>query len=211
MPRFHGKQGATFPFLPCFHGKQGITFCIHPIVVHSFVETLKSKRMALENLISLQFTEDELTQLDQHLTGIRQLLKGKTINLTSEQRQQYGRIANQNKLIVDKAKNYMEQHPDWLPRFVDKKEFDSDYLARQQIESRVQALEQLSQQLIDTKTLLDHDNYTNSLSFYRMVRYLAGENEPSAKSVYEDMKVLFNKTTASKNEPTPSATSSSAY
>ncbi len=150
--------------------------------------------MALENLISVSFTEEELTQLDQHLAGIRTLLTGKTINLTPDQRRQYGRIANQNKLIVDKAKNYMEQHPDWVPRFVDKEEFDKDYTARQQIENRVQLLENLSTQLIDTKTLLDHDNYNNALSFYRMIRFLAGENEPGAKSVHEDMRVLFNRT-----------------
>ncbi|RZS99456.1 hypothetical protein [Aquimarina brevivitae] len=158
--------------------------------------------MALENLISINFTEEELTQLDDHLLAIRQILTGKTINLTPEQRQQYGRIANQNKLIVDKAKNYMEQHPDWVPRFVDKAEFDRDYTARQQVESRVQLLENLSTQLIDTKTLLDHDNYNNALSFYRMIRYLAGENEPGAKSVYEDMRVLFNRTGTSNNTDT---------
>ncbi|RZS93873.1 hypothetical protein [Aquimarina brevivitae] len=149
--------------------------------------------MALENLISISFTEEELTQLDSHLLGIRQILTGKTVNLTPDQRRQYGRIANQNKLIVDKAKNYMEQHPDWIPRFVDKSEFDRDYTARQQVENRVQLLESLSTQLVDTKTLLDHDNYNNALSFYRMLRFLAGENEPGAKSVYEDMKVLFSK------------------
>ncbi|WP_378180890.1 hypothetical protein [Aquimarina sp. SS2-1] len=150
--------------------------------------------MALENLISVSFTEEELAQLDQHLLGIRQILNGKTVNLTPDQRRQYGRIANQNKLIVDKAKNYMEQHPDWVPRFVDKAEFDRDYTARQQIENRVQLLENLSTQLIDTKTLLDHDNYNNALSFYRMIRFLAGENEPGAKAVHEDMRVLFNRT-----------------
>jgi len=151
--------------------------------------------MALENLISVSFTEGELNTLDKHLEGIRTVLTGKTINLTPEQRQQYGRIANQNKLIVDKAKNHMEQNPGWIPKFLDKDEFDKDYTARKQVEERVQLLENLSQQLLDTKTLLDHDNYTNSLTFYRMVRFLAGENEPGAKSVYEDMKVLFKKAT----------------
>ena len=149
--------------------------------------------MALENLISIEFTNEELTQLDAHLNGIQQVLAGKTINITPEQRRQYGRIANQNKLIVDKAKNYMEQHPNWVPNFIDKVEFDKDYIARQQIEGRVQLLENLAQQLIDTKTLLDHDNYTNTLSFYRKMRYLAGENEAGAKTVYEDMKTLFKK------------------
>ena len=44
----------------------------------------KIKNMALENLISVSFSEEELTQLDQHLLGIRQLLQGKTVNLTPE-------------------------------------------------------------------------------------------------------------------------------
>lgn len=151
--------------------------------------------MALTNLISLSFTEEELTTLDAHLAGIKTILANKTINLTPEQRQQYGRIANQNKLIVDKAKSYMEQHPTWIPRFLDKAEFDRDYKARKQIEDRVQLFEGIAQQLIDTKTLLDHDNYTNALTFYRMVRFLSRENEPGAKTVYEDMRVLFEKST----------------
>ncbi len=153
--------------------------------------------MALENLISISFTEQELETLDTHLSGIQTVLSGKTVNLTPDQRQQYGRIANQNKLIVDKVKGHMEQHPDWIPRFLDKEEFDKDYTTRKQIEDRVQLLENLSQQLVDTKTLLDHDNYTNALSFYRMMRFLAGENEPGAKTVYNDMKVLFSKTSTS--------------
>ena len=158
--------------------------------------------MALENLISVSFTDEELAQLELQLVGIQQILEGKTVNLTTDQRRQYGRIANQNKLIVDKAKNYMEQHPSWVPNFLDKTEFDNDYMAREQIENRVQQLENLAQQLIDTKILLDHDNYTNALSFYRMVRFLAGENEPGAQAVYSDMKVLFSKTSAKTNNDT---------
>ncbi len=152
--------------------------------------------MALENLISITFSKEELMELDQHMNGIQKIFRGKTINLTPTQRRQYGSIGNHNKLIVDKAKNYMEQHPQWIPRFLDKEEFDKDHQSREQVESRVQQLTNLSQQLLDTKTLLDHDNYTNALSFYRMMRFLAGENEPGAKPVYQDMKVLFNKSTS---------------
>ncbi|TPN83862.1 hypothetical protein [Aquimarina algicola] len=153
--------------------------------------------MALENLISVTFTQEELTRLTEGMQMIKEVLADKTVNLTPDQRGQYGRIANQNKLIVDKAKNYMEQHPSWVPRFLDKEEFDRDYTTRNQIESHVQQLQNLSQQLVDTKTLLDHDNYTNALSFYRMMRFLAGENEPGAKTVYQDMKVLFKRNVTS--------------
>ena len=67
---------------------------------------------------------------------------------------------------------------------------------------RTQRVQTLPQQLTDTKTRRDHDKYTIALSFYRMMRYLAGENEAGSKTVYEDMKVLFSKSarTASDDE-----------
>ncbi|MBQ4822003.1 hypothetical protein [Aquimarina sp. MMG016] len=147
--------------------------------------------MSLNNLINVSFTEEEVTALTGHLAGIKQTLNGKMVNLTGEERTKYGRIANQNKLIVAKAKSYMKQHPDWIPGFLDKERFDRDYITREQMEEMIQLLENYTQQLIDTKTLLDHDNYTNALSFHRKVRYLADEDEPGAKTVYNDMKVLF--------------------
>ncbi|MBQ4820609.1 hypothetical protein [Aquimarina sp. MMG016] len=147
--------------------------------------------MSLKNLINVSFTEEEVTALTGHLTGIEQILEGKTVNLTAEERTKYGRIANQNKLLVDKAKNYMKQHPDWIPSFLDKDRFDRDYVTRGQVEEMIQLLENYTQQLVDTKTLLDHDNYSNALSFHRKIRFLAEEDEPGSKTVYNDMKLLF--------------------
>ncbi|PIF46627.1 hypothetical protein CLU96_3665 [Chryseobacterium sp. 52] len=147
--------------------------------------------MALDNLISLSFSNDELTALDQALQAIHTALSGKTINLTPEQRQQYGRIVEQNKLFVNKAKSYMEQYPELVPAFLDKVEFDRDYAAREQIELRLQRLNSLNEQLSDTKVLLDHDKYHNAISFYRNIRFLSEENVPGTNVVYEDMKQFF--------------------
>lgn len=158
--------------------------------------------MALNNLWSLNFTETELTQIDQAISSLETVLQGKTVHLTPEQRQQYGRIAEQNKLFVNKAKGYMEQYPHFVPPFLDKEEFDRDHAARTQVESRIQRLASLSEQLSDTKVLLDHDNYHNAITFYRNVRYLAGENSPGTTSVYQDMQQFFkNPTTGVIQEP----------
>ncbi len=158
--------------------------------------------MALENLIPISFSDHELQQLSFGINTINEVLTGKTVTLSPEQRKQYGRIANQNKQIVDCAKKHMEKRPKWIPNFLDKEEFDRDYHTRKQIDSEVEKLKQLTQQLIDTKMLLDYDNYSNALSFYRMVRYLAGENEPNAEEVYQEMKILFgkNKTVTDESE-----------
>lgn len=147
--------------------------------------------MAFDNLISLTFSESDLTTIDQALQNIEAVLSGKTINLTPEQRQQYGRVAEQNKLFVNKAKGYMEQYPQHVPGFLDKAEFDRDYAARQQVESRLQRLSSITEQLADTKVLLDHDNYHNAITFYRNVKYLSGENVSGTNVLYDDMKQFF--------------------
>ena len=129
------------------------------------------------------------------------MLEGKTINLTPEQRQQYGRIAEQNKLLVNKAKEYMEQYPSYVPNFVDKTEFDRDFTTRQQIESRMNQLAGLAEQLSDTKTLLDHDNYHNAITFYRNIKFLSQENVAGTTTLYEGMKQFFVPDTGSATPP----------
>lgn len=156
--------------------------------------------MALENLISILFTEEELTTLDTALTSIEQVMKGKAVNLTPDERCQYGSIAEQNKLIVNKAKEYMDQKPESIPNVLDKDEFDRDYIARQQIESRHNRIMTIAEMFSDTKVLLDHDNYFGSITYYRYIKFLANENEPGTTSIYKDLQQFFKNKKSSKNE-----------
>ncbi|GJQ05383.1 hypothetical protein [Capnocytophaga canimorsus] len=147
--------------------------------------------MAFENLIQVTFTDEALKQIDEVLQTIENLLKGKTVNLTPDQRRQYGSIAEQNKLFVNKSKDFMEQYPQYVPNFLDKEEFDRDFKTRQQIETRLQRFQSLVEQLSDTKVLLDHDNYFNALTFYRNIKFLSKENIPGIKSVHDGLSQFF--------------------
>ncbi len=146
------------------------------------------------NLISISFTNEELNQLDEAIQKIEQIISGKTSNLSKEERQQFGRIAEQNKLFVNKAKDYMEDYPQHVPAFLDKAEFDRDYEARKVIEGRLRRLEGITEQLSDTKILLDNDNYNNALTFYRNIRFLSKENIPGTTSIVSDLSQFFNRT-----------------
>ena len=148
--------------------------------------------MATDNLVSIEFLEEELQKIDAATESIRTVLSGKMRNLTPEQRRQYGRIAEQNKLFVNKAREYMKEYPQYVPPFLDNEEFEKDYKARTQIENRLMQLEGLTEQLSDTKILLDNDNYYNALTFYRNIRYLSGENVPGTTNIYEGMKQFFS-------------------
>ncbi len=143
------------------------------------------------NLISVTFTQEELAKLDEAIQTTEQIIAGKTSNLTNEERQQFGRIAEQNKLFVNKAKDYMEQYPQYVPVFLDKAEFDRDFESRSLIEKRLMRLEGVTEQLSDTKILLDNDNYSNALTFYRNIRFLSGENVAGTTGIASDLSQFF--------------------
>lgn len=143
--------------------------------------------MALDNLITVVFTEEEITQINAAIDSVNAVLEGKAVNLTPDERRQYGSIADRNKTLVDKAKFYMEKMPETLPKTIDKEEFDRDYAAREQLEGPLRRLTVVTEKLRDTKILLDFDNLQTTLTYYRYVKYLASENEPGTTSVYQDL------------------------
>ena len=147
--------------------------------------------MAIDNMISVDFSDQELNKIENALNEVMQLLSGKVINLTPEERKQYGSIADKNKVFVDKCKAYMEQDPTTVPNTLDKHEFDKDYKARQQMEEPLKKLSRITEMLMDTKILLDFDNYNGSLSYYRYVKFLATQNTPGITSIYADLNQHF--------------------
>ncbi len=148
--------------------------------------------MALDNLISVSFTSEELTKISAAIEQINTVLKDKAINLTPEDRRQYGSIADRNKLLVDKAKFYMEKAPTTVPKTIDKAEFDRDYAARGQVEGPLRELTMVAEKLRDTKTLLDYDNLQVAQAYYRYVKFLAEQNEPGTTTIYQDLRQHYH-------------------
>ncbi len=146
------------------------------------------------NLISVTFTEEELTKLDEAIKVIETIIADKSSRLSAEERKQFGRIAEQNKLFVNKTKMYMEEYPQYIPPFLDKAEFDRDYQAREIIEKRLMRLERVTDSLSSTKILLDNDNYTNALTFYRNIKFLSKENMPGTEAMADTLSQFFSRT-----------------
>lgn len=147
--------------------------------------------MALANLISVTFTQQELNDLDTAFTTIEQILTGKVINLTPEERQQYGRIRLENSQLPVKAKQYMTQLPAVVPSYIDTAEFNADDTARLTLEQRIARMTSIVESLDDTYVLLGTDVYTTCVMFYRALKSAAEANVPGATSAYQDMRQQF--------------------
>jgi|APHig6443717817_1056837.scaffolds.fasta_scaffold24769_2 hypothetical protein len=147
--------------------------------------------MALENLISISFTEEELQQIDSHLTALEGLLKGKCITLTPEQRKEYGRLGNRNANWVLKTVDYSTNQPTFNPVFLDKAEFDKDNAAHTALTPRFNQMEAVHNLIDDTLLILGFDLYQSALSYYKNIKMLAEKNVPGAKAIYDDLSAQF--------------------
>jgi len=147
--------------------------------------------MKNNDLIQVTFTAEELTENHAHLDALLAFAGEGAPDLSSEDRTNYGSINETNKLLVNKSKSYMEQNPELIPSFVNMDEFNKDFTARKNLEEMIQKLDLIKRKLSDTKILLDHDNYQDTMAFYRSVRYYAGEQQQGAIPIYEELRQFF--------------------
>ena len=115
-------------------------------------------------------------------------------NLTPEERQKYGSINEQNKLLVNKVNDIHNSLPQFDSAQVDWAAFIDDFLIRSILEKIIGRLKSIVEQMDDTKILHDNDNYQQSLTQYAYVSYLAEQNEPGITTVKEELSKFFNRT-----------------
>lgn len=147
--------------------------------------------MALENLISVEFTQQELQKFDQHLAELEKLVQSKFISLTAEQRQEYSRLGTKTEDWVGRAKDYMAQYPDLVLRHIDTAEFNKDFNARQALLPRLRRIKAIEARIDDTALALGSDLYSTAISYYKGLKASAETNAPNAQSVYNDLKQQF--------------------
>ncbi|MFZ4411698.1 MAG: hypothetical protein ACOYOV_01345 [Bacteroidales bacterium] len=147
--------------------------------------------MALDDLISLELSIDEISQIDNSLTAIEAVIATKVIALQSEERSQYGRVGESTQVWISKIYDYMMSKPELLPAFINVTEFNKDLKARMSILPRIARLNSIVNGLEDTSILLGADLYNAAIAYYRNIKLLAKQNIPGAKLIYEDLSLKF--------------------
>jgi hypothetical protein len=147
--------------------------------------------MALDNLISVSFTDDELLRIDNAMSELESVFRSKAVNLTPKQRQQYGRVAYEMEVWVDKVSIYMQQDPQLVPPFIDMTEHTADLTAHRALNPRIDRLNGVLQSMKDTNLLLGSDILLNSQAYYRNLREAAKVNALGASTKYADLKKQF--------------------
>lgn len=150
--------------------------------------------MPVNDLINLHFTAAEISAITTALNTIQTTLLAKSRNLTPAERQQYGSISEQNKLLVQKVRDYRTNQPTMSTPDVDWTEFEADYQDRNFLETFIARLDALQEMASDTKMMHDHDVYQAALLDYDFTKYKMGTNTPGFDTKHQDIRQFFPNT-----------------
>ena len=157
--------------------------------------------MAITNLNNVHLKEEDVTTALNALADLETALETIKINLSAEDRQKYGSINEQNKLLVNKVRDYNNNEKTLSSPDVNWEEFALDYTSRQNYEGIIARLESLTNSLKNAKILHDYDNYQAALVDYDFTSYKAGTASPGFETKRTELRQFFTRT--SKTTETP--------
>lgn len=149
------------------------------------------------------FTAAEKTAVNTAVTSLETALAPKLANLSAEERQQYGSVNEQNKLIINKVKDFRDAQPALSSPDVDWAEFANDYDTRAFLQATMQRLQSLLDGMNNAKILHDWDNYQAALTDYDYAKYKATTNATGYQTKVSEIGQFFNRTSSSNNTETP--------
>lgn len=149
--------------------------------------------MFLNNLNNDHFTALEKTAVLASLAELEAYIAPKAVSITKEERQKYGSVNEQNKLVVNKVNDYRTNQPALSTPDVNWAEFTEDLISREFTESLINRLKSMVEGLENKKILHDFDNYTAALKDYGYSQYQAGSNKPGYQIKVDEVGQFFNR------------------
>lgn len=147
--------------------------------------------MSITNLNQTHLTAAEVTAALNALTVLETAFEKVHVNLTPQDRQRYGSINEQNKLLVNKVFDFNKSQPDKSSGEVDWDEFTRDFESRVLYEGLISKLESLVIRLTNAKILHDYDNYQAALTDYAYTSYKTGAKAPGYETKYLELRQFF--------------------
>jgi hypothetical protein len=159
--------------------------------------------MPFTNFDSRFFTAAEKTAVNTAVTSLETALAPKLANLSAEERQQYGSVNEQNKLIINKVKDFRDAQPALSSPDVDWAEFANDYDTRAFLQATMQRLQSLLDGMNNAKILHDWDNYQAALTDYDYAKYKSTTNATGYQTKVSEIGQFFAGRPSGSNDSTP--------
>ena len=147
--------------------------------------------MSQQNLISINISEQDLTDINNAINVLKLKLLPILKSLKPEERHELAKMGDKSVAFVNKSHEYAITNPELVPLFLDMEEFKKDVKALEQLSSFHSSLQQLVDMLSDSILMAGSDAFKAALMFYESVKTALKSNVSKAKTIYEDLSPRF--------------------
>ncbi|RIJ49947.1 hypothetical protein D1614_04180 [Maribellus luteus] len=145
----------------------------------------------MDDQFSFHLTEDEKDQVNQAIQVLATVLEPKLMTLTPEERKELPKMGDKTVAFVEKAVEYGQEYPQYMPAFIDVPEATADFEAVKAIRTYFTQLERITNELDDSMILAGSEAYSASLSIYKVLKNAATMGQPGAEEAVAELANRF--------------------
>ncbi len=153
-----------------------------------------------DNLLSVTITDQNVTDVLGHLTGIETILDFLISRDTGDSSVLLG---EKSVGFDEKAAGYMASNPEFIPGFTDPAEVLKDRTARAQFLKFLPTLLLLAKKAEDTFNLIGNEIYTADLAYYSSTADAAKRGRPDAQAIHDDLAKRYPGRASKAKSPPP--------
>ena len=154
----------------------------------------------MDNKHSQIIPQEVLDQIKTKVGEIIGLVKPYAVVMTDDERASVLKVGDRSFAFITKAFAYTQTNPEFIPSFLNVKDFEIDIKDADGHPEVITLINQLYNYFDDTKLAARSEAYSASLYYYGNVQQAAAVNLPGAKAIKDDLKQYFAKTSKSSEE-----------
>lgn len=148
--------------------------------------------MSNENLVSVEFTPEEVQQINAAMEVLTTVLLPKLIAQTATETRRRSKMKDKTLPFVLKAYEHALQNPKLVPQFMDLLEFKKDINVHELLRNILSLMKEMNSNIEDTMSVAGSEAYKAARTFYKSVKQAALNNVPGAKVIAEDLAKRFD-------------------
>lgn len=113
------------------------------------------------------------------------------IGLTAEERKVLPKINVDNKIFTEDAINAAVHNPDFIPRFLNVSEMQTDLTLFEQLDQLMGVANRVAEKISDTRMLAGSESFISALTAYRAFETAANSGMPGADLIYQQLRERF--------------------
>ncbi len=157
--------------------------------------------MAQPNLVSLNITEADLTEIKAAINVLTTKLLPHLKTLSPEDRMELPKMGNKTISFVQKTIEHCEENPELVPNFMDVAELTTDFQSVEALRVMYQPLLRVTEGLSDTIILAGSEAFSGALMFYNSIKNAMKSKIQKAEGIYKDLSARFPGFKKKDNEP----------